>query len=285
MIQEIGAGRFHNEYQNRIPQPQDYVIAFEGRDRRTDRILAYWSDEDNTLSFPRVEDMGQPLSDYIYLFSLDGCAYYLLEQFVEAGVLPEDARAEYRGIRSLRVSMPQDLCFLGMTAYHLFVWYRNNRFCGKCGNRNIHDDKERMMRCPSCGQMHFPKICPAVIVAVRDGERLMMSRYAGREYKGRALLAGFCEIGETAEETVSREVMEEVGIRVKNIRYFGSQPWGFDRNLLLGFVCDLDGDDTVTIDTDELAVARWVSRDEIEPEKNLRSLTATMIEAFRLGEI
>ncbi len=285
MIQDIGAGRFRNEYRHKLPHWQDYVIAFEGRDRRSDSILAYWSDEDHTLSFPTVKDMAQPLSDYIYLFSLDGRAYFLLEQYEEEGVLPEDVRAEYRGIRYLRTMMPQDLCFLGMTAYHLFVWYRNNRFCGKCGSKNIHDEKERMMRCPSCGQMHFPKICPAVIVAVRNGDRLMMSRYAGREYKGRALLAGFCEIGETAEETVSREVMEEVGIRVKNIQYFGSQPWGFDRNLLLGFVCDLDGDDTVTIDTEELAVAKWVPRNEIEPEKNLRSLTATMIEAFRLGDI
>ena len=86
---------------------------------------------------------------------------------------------------------------------------------------------ERMMQCPKCGLMEFPKICPAVIIGVIDGDRILMSKYAGREYKKYALLAGFTEIGETLEETVSREVMEEVGLKVKNITYYKNQPWAF----------------------------------------------------------
>ena len=91
----------------------------------------------------------------------------------------------------------------------------------------VHDKKERMMRCEYCGQMEFPKICPAVIIGVTDGNRLLMSKYAGRDYKKYALIAGFAEIGETIEETVQREVMEEVGLKVKNLRYYKSQPWSF----------------------------------------------------------
>ena len=87
--------------------------------------------------------------------------------------------------------------------------------------------KERMMRCPRCGQMEYPEICPAVIIAVTDKNRLLLSKYAGRTYKRYALLAGFTEIGETLEETVKREVMEEVGLKVTNIRYYKSQPWSF----------------------------------------------------------
>ena len=91
--------------------------------------------------------------------------------------------------------------------------------------------------------MEFPKISPAVIIGLTHKNRLLLSKYAGRTYKKYALLAGYTEIGETVEETVSREVMEEVGLPVKNIRYYKSQPWPFSSTVLMGFFCDLDGDD------------------------------------------
>ena len=167
-----------------------------------------------------------------------------------------------------------------MTAWHLHIWYDSNRFCGHCGARTVHDEKLRMLKCPECGNQIFPKICPAIICAVTDGDRLLLTKYAGRSYKHYALIAGFCEIGETAEETVRREVMEEAGIRVKNIRYYKSQPWGIDSDLLLGFFCELDGDATLTPDYSELSTAVWKRRDEIEMPGDFRSLTNTMIRAF-----
>jgi len=170
-----------------------------------------------------------------------------------------------------------------MTAYHLYVWYRNNRFCGHCGTATIHDEKERMLRCPQCGNMIFPRISPAVIVAVVDGSKILMSKYAGREYKRYALIAGFTEIGETAEETVAREVMEEVGLSVKNIRYYKSQPWGIDGNLLLGFFADLDGDGTIRLDEEELAEAEWFERDAMPAHDDGISLTREMMGVFERG--
>lgn len=110
------------------------------------------------------------------------------------------------------------------------------------------DEKERMLRCPSCGHLIFPTIAPAVIVGVTDGNRIILTTYAAREYKRYALIAGFTEIGETVEETVRREVMEEVGIPVKNIRYYKSQPWGFDSNLLMGFFCQADRKSQMSMD-------------------------------------
>ena len=103
--------------------------------------------------------------------------------------------------------------------------------------------------------MVFPKIAPAVIVGVTHGDKILMTKYAGREYKRYALIAGFTEIGETAEETVKREVMEEVGLTVKNIRYYKSQPWGFDSNLLLGYFCELAEEEEIHLDEEELSVA------------------------------
>ena len=133
--------------------------------------------------------------------------------------------------------------------------------------------------------MEFPKICPAVIIGVTDGNRILMSKYAGRSYKKYALLAGFTEIGETVEETVAREVMEEVGLKVKNIRYYKSQPWAFSDTLLMGFYCDLDGDVEVTLDEEELALAEWFERDEIPVEPSRDSLTNEMIIKFKQGEV
>ena len=142
----------------------------------------------------------------------------------------------------------------------------------------------RALKC-SCGNLVFPVIAPAVIVGVIHEDKILVTRYAGREFKGLALIAGFCEIGETAEDTVRREVMEEAGLRVKNIRYFASQPWGFASNLLLGYYAELDGSDEIHLDEEELQSAVWVSRTELEPVvENRLSLTGTMIERFRLGK-
>ena len=118
-----------------------------------------------------------------------------------------------------------------------------------------------------------------------NGDKILVTRYAGRAYKGYALIAGFNEIGETPEQTVRREAMEEAGLKVKNIRYYKSQPGGIDGNLLLGFFCELDGDDKITIDSSELAEAEWYSREEIPVEDDGYSLTREMITAFKKGLI
>ena len=132
--------------------------------------------------------------------------------------------------------------------------------------------------------MIFPRISPAVIVAVTDGDRLLLTKYAGRNYTRYALIAGYTEIGETIEQTVSREVKEEVGLQVKNLRYYKSQPWGVDGNVLMGFYCDLDGSDAVCLDTNELSVAQWFTRDQIPAKDDGISLTREMIRVFSEGK-
>ena len=164
-------------------------------------------------------------------------------------------------------------------------WYETHRFCGRCGNPMVKDKKERMVKCSECGQMEFPKICPAVIVGITNGNRLLMTKYAHAEHKRYALVAGYAETGETIEETVAREVMEEVGLKVKNLRYYKSQPWSYSDSLLFGFFCEVDGDDTVVLDENELAIAEWFEREEIPVEANDISLTNEMIVAFKNGLI
>lgn len=125
---------------------------------------------------------------------------------------------------------------------------------------------------------------PAVIVGVIRDEQLLLTRYrTGFAYN--ALIAGFTEIGETLEETAAREVLEETRLQIKNIRYYKSQPWGIANDILAGFFCEVDGDSTIRMDTDELKYAEWVNRKEIALQPDDASLTNEMMQQFRDGKI
>ena len=167
----------------------------------------------------------------------------------------------------------------------LYRWYSSQRFCGRCGRPMEKSKIERAMVCPACGNVIYPKICPAIIAAVHDGERLVLTRYRDRPFKNLALIAGFNEIGESIEQTVRREVLEETGLHVKNLRFYKSQPWVFTDSLLFGFFAELDGRDKITVQEDELAEAGWYLREELPEDTTHISLTAEMIEQFRLGRV
>ena len=216
----------------------------------------------------------------VYLFSIGEEEYFL----TEIGADTKIGEFRFYKMFDVRAMQPKERVLVAATAWHLFVWYRDNQFCGRCAKKLVHDEHLRMMKCPSCGNMVFPKIAPAVIVGVTNGDKILMTKYAGREYKKYALIAGFTEIGETAEQTVEREVMEEVGLHVKNIRYYKSQPWSFSGTLLFGFFCDVDGDDTLTVDHEELSMAQWIERDKIPDQGNNISLTKEMMMLFRDGK-
>lgn len=274
MIQEIAPHEFHNEYRPGKPEDGDPVFVFSGR-----QILL----DEEKEHFPRVRDL--PEEDRIhlrYLFDMDGRKAFLC--FREDGSIPEIPGFSFSPIRTLRRDGKDPVGFYGSTAWHLSVWYNNNRFCGRCGKKMVPGTRERSMVCSACGNVVYPTIAPAVIIGITDGDRIVMTRYKGREYKGIALVAGFCEIGEEAEDTVRREAMEETGLSVGNIRYVTSQPWGFDENLLFGYFCDVTGSRKITREEDELSEAVWVARSDIPPQENTMSLTATMIELFRQGK-
>lgn len=211
-----------------------------------------------------------------YLFSIDGEDYVLWaakEQISVPGY-------ELKKLSEIRGHEPKDRVMAAATGWHLYNWYNDNRYCGRCGKELSHDHRLRMLKC-DCGNQVFPRISPAVIVGVINGDEILVTKYAGREYKKNALIAGFTEIGETAEETVAREVMEEVGLKVKNIRYYKSQPWGFSGTLLLGFFCEVDGDTEIRMDEEELSVAEWIPRSELEEYTENVSLTGEMMNTFR----
>ena len=188
-------------------------------------------------------------------------------------------------IRELREKnqISQEMAFAAYTAKHLADWYRDNHFCGRCGGKMAHSKSERAMVCPRCGYTSYPRIMPAVIVGVIKGDELLITKYRVG-YRHNALIAGFTEIGETLEETVAREVMEETGISVTNIRYYKSQPWGIANDILVGFFCEAEGDTSIHMDERELKYAQWTRREDIVLQPDSYSLTNEMMKRFKDGE-
>ena len=272
MLQDIFPMKLDNQFKYIKPKDDDRCIAFNNNS-----ILLSDNESDHVI-YPRYGELKYEIGNYIYLFSLDDTNYFLVEMNVD-----EILGYDYMPMVKFRSMSPKHEVYVGMTAYHLYVWYRDNRFCGRCGSRLVHGTDERVLCCDNCKNSVYPKIMPAVIVGVINGDKILVTRYKDRPYKGYALIAGFTEIGETAEETVIREVKEETGIDIKNIKYYKTQPWGIAQDLLLGYFCELDGDDDITIDENELSVAEWISRDELDVHYEDVSMTNEMIWQFKEG--
>ena len=275
MLQDMAFGRLENEFHNIAAKPEDIVLCFqEGQ-------ILLSRDADDALTLPTLSQItATEMAAPRYLFRMHERNFFLWTDTAPVSI----AGFAFEPVRMLRQLRSKEICYAVMTGWHLYNWYRSNRLCGCCGTPTEHDTKERMLRCPNCGNMIFPRISPAVIVAVTNGDKLLLSKYAGRAYTRYALLAGYTEIGETIEQTVHREVMEEVGLKVKNLRYYKSQPWGVDGNLLFGFYCDVDGSDDIHIDENELSMAGWYPRHALPAKDDGISLTREMIRVFEEGK-
>ena len=268
MIQDIFPSKLYNEYKNFEMGREDFLLIFDNEGK----ILL--GDEDGQIRFLTGEDISG--GKIVYLFSVDEKKYFLLAEnttFTKEGF-------SYYSIRDVRDKFSGKEVYAVFTAYHLQKWYSDNKHCGKCGDILIFDEKERALRCPKCGNVIYPRINPAVIVGVIKGDTILLTRYR-RGYGHNALVAGFTEIGETLEETVQREVMEETGIKVKNIRYYKSQPWGMAQDILVGFFCEADGDGSIHMDESELKYAEWVKREDVILQPNNLSLTNEMMRVFK----
>lgn len=277
MIHEIAPHTLKNEYRNQKPKDSDTCILF------TNGEMLLAQEKLTFLTFSEIIALYPELSEKIYLeaeylFMMDDQSYYLF--LVEEKLEPKEGYQFYKQ-EVFRTLEPMYQAFAGITACQLYRFKQNNRFCGRCGNTMKHSPTERAYLCEKCGRVVYPTISPAIIVAITDKDRLLLTKYAGGTYRKYALVAGFVEVGETFEEAVRREVMEEVGLRVKNIRYYKSQPWSFSDSVMIGFYAELDGDDTVTLQEEELAEATWFHKTEIPWNENKLSIGQELIEGFR----
>ncbi len=156
----------------------------------------------------------------------------------------------------------KDIYLMATKAVLVRDWYISHQFCGRCGAKTQLDEKDMMLKCPECEQVHYPRIAPAIIVAIRNGDELLMAKHSYHDNIRYALIAGFVEPGESIEEAVHREVGEEVGIKIKNLEYQKSQSWPVPNSLMLAFTAEYESGN-IKVDGDEILKAKWFKKDEI----------------------
>jgi NAD+ diphosphatase len=186
---------------------------------------------------------------------------------------------EFRALRSLFSGMDEGLFRMAGRAKQIVGWNATHRFCGRCGGETAPVSGELARRCARCGMLHYPRLSPAVIVLVRDGNRVLLARSPGFPAGMYSVLAGFVEPGESIEEAVEREVREEVGIQVTGVRYFGSQPWPFPNSLMIGFTAEYAGGE-IEVDPTEIEDAGWYDAGEFPPLPPRVSIARAMIDDF-----
>lgn len=197
-----------------------------------------------------------------YLGELDGQHCFAAE--VEDST-PPPRGMEWSGLRAVYGALDDTLFALAGRAFQIVDWDRSHQFCGRCGTHTVLKEGERSRVCPSCAQLHYPRIAPAVMVLVRRGPEFLLARSPHFPPGMYSALAGFTEPGETLEQTIVREVHEEVGLEIKNIRYFASQPWPFPHSLMIAFHADY-ADGEITPDPSEIEAADWFSLERL-PER------------------
>ena len=183
------------------------------------------------------------------------------------------------GLRAVLPLLPEPSLSLALTAAHLARWRRTSRYCGVCGMATEPSPRHQAMLCASCGHLTFPKISPAVIVQVTRGSEILLGRSRRHPHGSYSVLAGFVDPGESLEDAVRREIEEESGIQVRDIRYFGSQPWPFPDSLMVGFTAVYDSGELQNRD-DELEDVGWFTAGELPPVPPSYSIARSLIDDF-----
>ena len=292
MIHKIEPHKYYPEFRNQEPKTTDYLLLFDGEKVYLPSKNVSSSDAAQ-LSLPTFEEVHRLLSvrqpmdrfflDCEYLFSIDDKAFYRkTAEDVGALMIPEDHLYPSGVFRNFE---PEYLAFAGITATQINRFRLDRRYCGRCGHPTVPSTTERACICPECGQIEYPKISPAVIIAIVDTgwDKILLTRYAGGSYRHWALGAGFVEVGETFKGAARREIMEEVGLKVSDLVYYKSQPWSFSDSAMIGFFAKLDGDPAITLQESELGEAKWFSRDEVPDLPSTISVGQEMITLFKNG--
>ncbi len=276
MINEISPSIFNNAYKSiKEISDFDYLLCYN-----ENRILL--KKTDNSYRIPEIKDFDGNIqkNNLIYLFSLNSTNCFLIEDCP-----PHDDSFAYNEVFNFRTFPEKEVSWIGAMGYQMMVWYSNHKFCGKCGALIEIKNDERALFCVRCNSIIYPKIPPAVIVAITCKDKLLLSK--GRNFKGDfyALIAGYVDIGESLEEAVAREVKEEIGIEVRNLKYYKSQPWPFSGSLMVGYFAEADDTQPLKINRAEIAEAGWFQRGKLPKHASTISIAGDMIEAFEKGTL
>ena len=183
------------------------------------------------------------------------------------------------GLRAWLGRVAAPVFYLAGRAQQLADWERDHRFCGRCGTNMENHSVDRAKQCPGCGLMNYPRLSPSIIVLIRKGEEMLLARNANWPKGMYSTLAGFVEPGESIEQTVHREVFEEVGLRLTNLRYLGSQSWPFPNSLMLGFHADYASGD-IDCQEGEIADAQWFHYSKLPGVPPVTAISRWLIDDF-----
>lgn len=216
--------------------------------------------QNSELPFGSAKEMGLDNLQGMKIGEWKNAPLWLIEE-------QNDTR-EYTSLRSL-LSLPEEQFYLLSRGVEINHFLKTHKFCGKCGHKTVQTQDELAVQCTHCGYRTYPVICPSIIVAVRRGKEILLANHK-RHYQPNGggiytTLAGFVEVGETFEQAVRREVFEETGIRIKNIRYFSSQPWAFPNSQMVGFLADYESGE-INLQETEIHDAQWFSYEQSLPE-------------------
>jgi NAD+ diphosphatase len=241
------------------------------------KLLVYQGS--SSASIPCLVDLPEigltALSQH-YLGRLDNRHCYAVR--LAEGTVPP-ARMSFEGLRQLYGRLDEDFFWIAARAVQIVDWDRTHQFCGRCGAQLRIKTSERAKECPQCGLLHFPRLAPAIIVLVERGRELLLARSRHFLPGMYSVLAGFVEPGESLEEAVVREVKEEVGLAIKNIRYFSSQPWPFPHSLMIGFTATYAGGE-ISLEELEIEDAGWFTVDNLPPIPGKISIARKLIDWF-----
>ena len=283
----VGSNRLPNRRKAEKDRPMPFISSFKAPLHVAETALWFLfkdqkllvKNEDNTydvLQSPDLEALNLTPVKRQYLGSLDGRPCYTAE-------LPNSAPISdtfvFQGLRTLFGRLEEELVWIAGMANQLVHWNQNHQHCGKCGSLTENKADERAKICPKCGLVNYPRLSPAIIVAILKEHQILLAHSQRFPVKFYSVLAGFVEPGETLEDCVKREVREEVGIAVKNIHYFGSQPWPFPDSLMIAFTAEYAGGD-IKIDKSEILDAAWFSADRLPSIPPKISIARRLIDWF-----
>lgn len=235
---------------------EDYEIGFSDTYSSDDAYYFIYNDERQLCL-----NENATLPDSIDGYDVDFKLYIGKFKSKDVFVANSGANGTFFDLREV-YDINRDIYLMAAKAVLVRDWYMSHQFCGRCATKTMLDEKDMMLKCPECGQVHYPRIAPAIIVAIRNGDELLMAKHSYHDNIRYALIAGFVEPGESIEEAVHREVGEEVGIKIKNLKYQKSQSWPFPNSLMLAFTAEYDSGE-IKVDGDEILKAKWFKKDEI----------------------
>lgn len=231
-------------------------------------------------TIPTAEDLacsGFDSRNKLYIGDIDSHSCYTA-RYPEGGIIPDGM--EFVGLRQLHEQIDNSMLRAAFRAVQIVAWDETHKFCGACGEATVKKADEHAKVCPGCGHIAYPRLSPAVIVAVTKGDKLLLARNKNFTTGIYSVLAGFVEAGETLEECVKREIKEEAGIEIKNIRYFGSQSWPFPNSYMLAFTAEHESGE-IQIGENEIADAGWFGVEELPQIPGRLSISRELIEWFK----